>query len=121
MPPATAKSALEPDAGMTPPPVTKSPLPEQFPPPQVMSACAEETMMSATPGTVTCSAFTVIVLLDPLCSLITSVPMGTVTVWLGEPDTLIDCPLTMSPRISEEPDTDACPPLHLAVARAMRK
>src|SRR6266571_635669 len=106
MPPATAKLALDPDAGTTPPPVTKSPFPEQFPPPHVMSAWADETVTSATLGTTTCRALTVIEFAEELCSLITTLPPpGRATVWFGEPETLTDCPLIVKPRISEYPET----------------
>src|SRR5438105_198822 len=85
-PPATAKFALPPDGDtIHPPPVTKSDPAHGGcggGPGQVMSACADAMTTSATPGTITCSALTV---MSPgpllFCSLmITSPPPGSITV-----------------------------------------
>src|SRR2546428_6020417 len=86
-PPAAPKFALAPEGGpvIQPPPVAKA-APVQ---PggggagagwQVISACAEETITSATPGTMTWSALTV---MSPapllVCSLMITSPMGNCT------------------------------------------
>src|SRR5258708_37878599 len=62
MPPATAKFALAPGSegeAIHPPPVPKSePEHDGGGPAQVMSACADEATISATPVTTTCNALT---------------------------------------------------------------
>src|ERR1051325_3342244 len=127
MPPATPKFpfALDGVPVIQPPPVTKS-LPAQ---PdgggagrQLMFACAEEMMTSATPGTVTCRALTV---MSPgpalVCSLMTTPPPpGNGTVWLGAPETSIVRPFTDRAAMSELPCAVAPWSVHIAVARASR-
>src|SRR5207244_10113671 len=96
MPPPPPKFAFAPDGVpvIQPPPVTKS---AGVQPgggggggvgEQVMSACAEEMITSATPSTITCSALTVMSPEPPLCSLMMTRPrpVGNVTVWLGIPE-----------------------------------
>src|SRR5712691_7732404 len=127
-PPATAKFALAPGSegeAIHPPPVTKSePEHDGGGPGQVMSACADETTMSATSVTTTCNALTVISPGPEVdCSLmITSpTPSGSATVWFGIPVTSIACPLITSRAISELPLVDAPPGPHFAIALAIRK
>src|SRR2546426_3334040 len=102
MPPATPKFAFAPDGVpvIQPPPVMKS---AGVHPgggggggagAQVMSACAEEMITSATPSTLTWRALTV---MSPepalVCSLMTTLPFGNSTVWYGVPSTWTTCPL----------------------------
>src|SRR5713226_1941544 len=123
IPPATPKVPFAPDGVpvIHPPPVTKS-SPGQTGPPQVISACAEEITTFATPSTSTCSALTLISPVLPLaelfCSLMITRPIGKGIVWLGCPETTIDCPLITRSTISELPLTDAVPFWHSAVALA---
>src|SRR5216117_1507683 len=106
MPPATPKLALAPEGVpvIQPPPVAKS-APAQTGGGgagwQVISACAEETITSATPGTMICSALTV---MSPapllVCSLIITSPTTKGTLWLGAPEIVMDWPFTDSVAIS---------------------
>src|SRR6266446_943436 len=125
IPPATPKLALAPEGVpvIQPPPVTKS-APAVQPGGggagwQVISACAEETITSAAPRTLTWSALTV---MSPapllVCSLMITSPTGKGTVWLGAPEIVMDWPFTDSVAISELPLAVAPPSLQTAVARA---
>src|SRR5436309_9141860 len=127
IPPATPKLALAPE-GMPviqPPPVAKS-APVQAGAAgagwQVISACAEETITSATPGTTTWSALTV---MSPgpvlVCSLMISSPTSNGTVWLGAPEIVMVWPFTDSAAMSEVPLAVAPPSPQQAVARACSK
>src|SRR2546426_4887499 len=130
MPPATPKFAFAPDGVpvIQPPPVMKS---AGVHPgggggggagAQVMSACAEEMITSATPSTLTWRALTVMSPAPALvCSLMTTLPFGNVTVWFGVPSIAIVCPFTDRRAISELPLAVAPASVHLAVARASRK
>src|SRR3989442_16026314 len=127
IPPATPKFALVWDGVpvIQPPPVAKS-APVQ---PggggagwQVMSACAEEMITSATPSTLTWRALTVMSPAPALvCSLMTTLPFGNVTVWFGVPSIAIVCPFTDRRAISELPLAVAPASVHLAGARASGK
>ena len=132
MPPATPKFAFAPDGVpvIQPPPVMKS---AGVHPgggggggagAQVMSACAEEMITSATPSTLTWRALTVMSPAPPLvCSLMTTlpVPFGNSTVWFGVPSTWITCPFTDRRAMCELPLAVAPPSVHIALARASRK
>src|SRR5256885_16850541 len=132
MPPATPKFAFAPDGVpvIQPPPVMKS---AGVHPgggggggagAQVMSACAEEMITSATPSTLTWRALTVMSPAPPLvCSLMTTLPepFGNSTVWFGVPSTWITCPFTDRRAVCELPLPLAPPPVHIAVAPAPRK
>src|SRR2546428_7758257 len=92
-----------------------------------MSACAEETITSATPpgttpGTTTWSALTV---MSPgpvlVCSLMITSPTSNGTFWLGAPEIVMVWPFTDSAAMSEVPLAVAPPSLQTAVARACSK
>src|SRR5437867_5324327 len=144
MPPATAKFALafgSEGEAIQPPPVTKSTDVLQGggwdgEVGHVMSECACETMTSASGGppaglvAVTSRALTSMLpdcpLIEADCSLITTVPAlsGRGIVWFGAPVTVMGWPplteLMDRAASSELPLTDGLPPLHRAVARAIR-
>src|SRR6266480_477795 len=128
IPPATPKLALAPEGVpvIQPPPVTES-APAVQPGGagagwQVISACAEETITSATPGTMIWSALTV---MSPapllVCSLIITSPTTKGTLWLGSPETVTVWPFTDSAVMSELPLAVAPPSLQTAAARACSK
>src|SRR5256884_5996438 len=71
---------------------------------QVISACAEDTITSATPGTSIWSALTV---MSPapllVCSLMITSPTSSGTLWLGVPEIVTVWPFTESAVMFEEP------------------
>src|SRR5206468_12226801 len=87
---------------------------------QVMSACAEEMITSATPSTLTWRALTV---MSPepalVCSLITTlpVPFGSRTVWFGVPSTCIPCPFPDRRAMCDLLLALAPPSVHIGLAR----
>src|SRR5438034_3101868 len=120
-----SKLPLAPDGAMIhPPPVTKSGQEAGGGGNgcgQPMSACADDITTSATPGTMTWSALTVIAPGGAVsCSLITTCPFGSGIVWLGCPLTTMVWLLMVSSAISELPLVVAPPPVHRASAWAMR-
>src|ERR1051325_5180028 len=123
-PPATPNVPFAPDGVpvIQPPPVTKSRELSQLGwPAHSMSACADETTTSATPVTMTCSAFTVMLPGPAVCSFTITrpAPSGRNTVWLGAPETAIDWPLMTRSATCDEPLVCAVPLTHRASARAM--